>query len=53
MKEYFGDSDDFDYVCNFWGFDEDDMFELVCQGIKFWDFEVGMVLVVFNGYIDI
>lgn len=53
MKEHLGDSDDSDYACNPWGFDEDDMFELACQGIKPWDPEAGMALAVLNGYIDI
>lgn len=53
MKEHLGDSDDSDYACNPWGYDEDDMFELACQGIKPWDPEAGMALAVLNGYIDI
>ncbi|XP_062590062.1 uncharacterized protein LOC134251673 [Saccostrea cucullata] len=52
LKKHSSDSGDSDYLTNPWGFDEDDMFELACQGIKPWDPEAGMALAVLNGDID-
>ncbi|XP_061181566.1 uncharacterized protein LOC133190110 [Saccostrea echinata] len=52
FRKHFCDSDDSDYISNPWGYDEDDMFELACQGIKPWDPEAGMALAVLNGDID-
>ncbi|XP_055996696.1 uncharacterized protein LOC125683724 isoform X2 [Ostrea edulis] len=52
LKKHLCDSDDLDYMCNPWGYDEDDMFELACQGIKPWDPEAGMALAYLNGEID-